>query len=202
MPGPVIRLDPADNVVVAREDIPEGTDIGGGIVTRQDIPRGHKVLTQAIRRGEPVLKYATVIGSAGEDAPPGTWMHVHNVLMDDVQKDYRFGQDYRPAVLRPVEERATFDGFLRADGRVGTRNYIGVFITVNCAATVARKIAAYFDEERLADYPNVDGVVPFIHAAGLRDGADGRADRAFAADLEGLHPARQYRRCPDLWPGL
>jgi altronate hydrolase len=86
--------------------------------------------------------------------------------MDDFQKDYRFSQDYRPAVLLPTAERATFQGIRRADGRVGTRNYIGVFITVNCSATVARRIANYFDEERLAAFPNVDGVVPFVHEQG------------------------------------
>jgi len=167
MPGPVIRLDEADNVVVARSDIAAGTVIAGeGITALQDVPMGHKLATRTIRKGDPVLKYNTVIGFAGEDAAPGTWMHAHNVLMDDLQKDYRFGVDYRPADFLPENEQARFMGFYRADGRVGTRNYVGVFITVNCAATVARKIAAYFDEERLVDYPNVDGVIPFIHAQG------------------------------------
>ena len=167
MRSPVIRLDPADNVVVARDEIGAGTEIADeGIVALQTIPRGHKIATAHIPSGAPVLKYDTVIGFAGGDCPPGTWMHVHNVLMDEVQKDYRFAQDYVPADLLPEEDRATFMGYRRADGRVGTRNYIGIFITVNCAATVARRIAAYFDEERLADYPNIDGVIPFVHTQG------------------------------------
>lgn len=107
-----------------------------------------------------------MIGFAGVDPVPGTWMHVHNVPMDEVQKDYRFGQDNRPALQLPPEQHAQFIGYHRADSRVGPRNYIGVFITVNCSATVARKVAAYFDGERLADYPNVDGVMPFIHTQG------------------------------------
>lgn len=61
---------------------------------------------------------------------------------------------------------ATFQGIVRDDGRVATRNYVGVFIGVNCAATVARKIAEHFTEERLAAWPNVDGVVPFTHELG------------------------------------
>ncbi len=167
MPGPVIRLDPADNVVVARTDIAAGTVIDGeGVSALQDVPRGHKLAIRAIRKGEPVLKYNTVIGFAAGDAVPGTWMHAHNILMDEVQKDYRFGADYRPAERLPEDRQAQFMGFHRADGRVGTRNYLGVFITVNCAATVARKVAAYFDEERLEAFPNVDGVIPFIHAQG------------------------------------
>ncbi|MBV7396944.1 UxaA family hydrolase [Mameliella sediminis] len=163
----VIRLDARDNVVVARTDIAAGTHVPEiGAVARQDVPAGHKLAAVAISSGAPVLKYATVIGYAGDDIAPGTWMHAHNVLMDEIQKDYRFGKDYASADLLPVQERARFMGIARPDGRVGTRNYIGVFITVNCAATVARKIAAYFDEERLAAFPNVDGVVPFIHQQG------------------------------------
>lgn len=186
MRDPVIRLDPADNVVVAREAIAAGTRLEAeGVTVLQDIPAGHKIATRAIAPGEPVLKYDTVIGFAGEDVAPGTWMHVHNVLMDELQKDYRFGQDYRPADLLPPEERATFAGIRRADGRVGTRNYIGVFITVNCAATVARRIADYFDEERLADYPNVDGVIPFIHDQGCGMEATGEPMDLLRRTLKG-----------------
>jgi len=166
-PPPVIRLDPADNVVVARVEIPRGTFVASeGVTALHEVPLGHKIATRPIRKGEPVLKYGTVIGFAGEDTEPGTWMHSHNVLMDELQKDYRFGQEYRPAELLPPGERAAFMGIRRPDGRIATRNYIGVFITVNCAATVARRIANYFDGERLAEYPNVDGVVPFVHAQG------------------------------------
>ncbi|MBJ3776284.1 UxaA family hydrolase [Acuticoccus mangrovi] len=164
---PVIRLDPADNVVVAREALPAGTTIGSEeVTTLQDVPFGHKIATRPIAKGEPVLKYATIIGFAGEDIAPGTWMHSHNVLMDGFEKDYRYGEDYRPTELLPPDERATFMGYRRADGRVGTRNVIGLFITVNCSATVARKIANYFDEDRLEDFPNVDAVVPFVHEQG------------------------------------
>jgi altronate hydrolase len=165
--SPVIRLDAADNVVVARVEIAKGTRLAAeGVTTLHPVPLGHKVATRAIAKGEAVLKYNTVIGFAGDDIAPGCWMHSHNVLMDDFRKDYRFSQDYRPGELLPAERRASFQGIRRADGRIGTRNYIGVFITVNCSATVARRIANYFDEERLADYPNVDGVVPFVHEQG------------------------------------
>jgi altronate hydrolase len=165
--APTIRLDPADNVAVARVEIAAGTPIPAeGVTTLHDVPMGHKIATVAIRKGEPILKYNTVIGFAGEDVAPGTWMHTHNVLMDSFQKDYAFARDYKPTQFLPPAQRATFQGIVRADGRVATRNYIGVFITVNCSATVARKIANYFDEERLEDFPNVDGVVPFVHEQG------------------------------------
>ncbi|WP_093968842.1 UxaA family hydrolase [Actibacterium lipolyticum] len=165
--SPTIRLDEADNVVVARVEIAAGTALSAeGVTTHHDVPIGHKICTRPIRKGDPVLKYNTIIGFAGEDIEPGDWMHSHNVLVDNIQKDYRHGKDYVPTELLPEDQRATFMGFKRADGRVGTRNMIGLFITVNCAATVARKISQYFDEERLADYPNVDGVVAFVHQQG------------------------------------
>ena len=165
--NPTIRLDPEDNVVVARVELEEGVEIGAeGVTTLAAIPRGHKIATRPIAKGEPVLKYNTVIGFAGEDIVPGSYMHSHNVLMDNFQKDYAFSRDYVRVDVLPPEQRATFMGIKRPDGRVATRNYIGVFITVNCSATVARRIANYFDEERLADYPNVDGVIPFVHEQG------------------------------------
>jgi len=166
-PSPVIRLDPADNVVVARIEIPAGTFIPGeNVTTREAIPLGHKIAARAIRKGEPVLKYNTLIGFAGDDVAPGTRMHTHNVLFGGFQRDYRFAEDYRPVDLLPQEERATFQGIVRADGRVATRNVVGVIVTVNCAATVARKIAEHFTAERLADFPNVDAVVPYLHDLG------------------------------------
>lgn len=116
MTSPVIRLDPADTVVVAREDIAKGTRIDSeGLAALADIPAGHKLATRALRRGDPVLKYATVIGYAGEDLAPGTYLHTHNILVDEIQKDYRFGQDYRPAAVLPQAARETFLGYRYAE---------------------------------------------------------------------------------------
>lgn len=183
---PTIRLDPADNVVVARRDIAVGESITDeGIRALETVPAGHKIATCLIPKGAPVYKYATPIGFAGDDCPPGSHMHVHNVLMDDVQKDYRFAQDYRPAVLLPQKDRAVFQGFARPDGRVGTRNYIGIFITVNCAATVARRISAHFTDDRLRAFPNVDGVIPFIHQQGCGMEATGEPMELLRRTLRG-----------------
>jgi altronate hydrolase len=165
--SPVIRLDAADNVVVARTEIQKGTNISvEGITALADVPQGHKLATRPIAAGEPILKYNTVIGYAAHDLVPGDYLHSHNIRFDNVEKDYAFSRDYKPTELLPEEKRATFMGYRRENGRVGTRNMIGIFITVNCSATVAKKVSAYFDEERLADYPNVDGVVAFVHEQG------------------------------------
>lgn len=161
--SPTIRLHPQDNVIVARQDISVGTEIPAEHLTVQEnVPAGYKVSAVPIKKGEAILKYNTVIGYASADVVPGMVMHSHNIDVDGVDKDYSFASKYVPTEFVPEEQRPTFMGYVRGDGRVGTRNYIGVFTTSNCAATVARKISNYFTEERLKDYPNVDGVVPFI----------------------------------------
>jgi altronate hydrolase len=93
-------------------------------------------------------------------------MHSHNIAFDNVVKDYRHGLDYEPTDLLPPDRRARFQGIVRADGRVATRNYIGVFIASHRAATVARNITRFFDDDELAAYPRVDGVVPYVHELG------------------------------------
>ncbi|WP_114470031.1 UxaA family hydrolase [Pseudorhodoferax soli] len=165
--NPFIRLDAKDNVVVARLEVPAGTAAAAeGTTTLQKVPAGHKMATRFIAKGEPVLKYATVIGFAAEDVEPGTWMHSHNIAFGDLVKDYRHAQDYVPTDLLPPDQRAQFMGIVRTDGRVATRNYVGVFIVSHSGATVARHIAKHFDAEVLAAYPHVDGVVPYIHEQG------------------------------------
>jgi len=190
-PSPVIRLDPADNVVVARVELPAGSLIAGeGITTLQPVPVGHKVATRDLKAGEPIRKYDTVIGYASADLPAGTWMHSHNVLFDEVEKDYAFGRDYRQTEYLPPAQRATFMGYRRANGQVGTRNTIGVFITVNCSATVARRIANHFTPERLAPWPNVDAVVSFVHDQGCGMEASGEPMDLLRRTLAGYirHP--------------
>ena len=165
--SPVIRLDPADNIVVARQPVAAGTVIPEeGITVRTDIPIGHKIASRAIAKGAPILKYNTVIGYASRDVEPGTHMHNDTIHFDAVSEEYHFCQDYRPVDILPPAERRTFMGYVRPDGQVGTRNCIAVIVCSNCAATVARKIASHFTEDILKAYPHVDAVVPLITSSG------------------------------------
>ena len=165
--GPVIRLHPADNVVVARLDVAIGMHVPSeGFVSRSQVPAGHKLAARAIHQGEAILKYNVCIGFAATDIAAGSYVHSHNTEFRDFDRDYAFCRDYRPTATLPVADQATFQGYLRADGEVGTRNYIGILSTVNCSATVVHKVAAAFTSERLADFPNVDGVVALSHGLG------------------------------------
>jgi altronate hydrolase len=165
--GPVIRLHPEDNVVIARTEVGIGTPLPSEhIVCRSQVPAGYKIAATAIAAGAPIRKYNAVVGFAAVDIAPGTLVHSHNTAFREFERDYAYASEYRPIDPVPPSGRATFEGFVRENGEVGTRNYIGVLSTVNCSATVAHKIAACFTPERLADYPNVDGVVAFTHGTG------------------------------------
>ena len=162
-----IRLHANDNVVIARVDIAQGASIPEeGLTCLNRIPAGHKVAAKAIAKGEAVLKYNTVIGFASNDIRPGTLLHRLNMEFREFDRDYAYAQEYKPTVFLPDAERATFMGIRRADGRVATRNYIGIVSTVNCSATVVHRMADWFTPERLAEFPNIDGVAAFTHATG------------------------------------
>jgi altronate hydrolase len=165
--GVAIRLHEQDNILIARSDLAIGTKIEReGLTLRSQVAAGNKVAARAIRKGEPILKYNIVIGFAAADIPAGTFVHSHNMEFREFDRDYAYASEYEPVELLPESERATFMGIVRENGQIGTRNYIGVLSTVNCSATVVHKIAEWFTPERLADYPNVDGVVAFAHGTG------------------------------------
>ena len=162
---PTIRLHPNDDVVIARAQLIGGTALAGeNVPVKGMVPPGHKVATRAIAAGEPVRRYNQIIGFASKAIAAGEHVHVNNLVMGDFERDYAHGVDVRP--VAPALKQATFMGIKRADGRVATRNYIGLLSTVNCSATVSRRIADTFTAERLAPYPNVDGVVAFTHNTG------------------------------------
>ena len=160
-----IRLDPADNVVTATWTLEAGTAVDD-VVTTAIIPRNHKLASREIKAGEAVRKYAQVIGYATELIVAGGHVHTHNVEFRNTEEDYEISTDLRPAVTVAEAARDSFMGYRRENGRVGTRNYIGILTSVNCSATAARMIASAFGPEEMARYPNVDGVVAFVHGTG------------------------------------
>ena len=131
---PFIRLHPQDDVLIARTQLVGGTT-AENVVIKGLIPAGHKVASRAIAQGEPVRRYNQIIGFASKPIAPGEHVHTHNLVMGDFERDYAFGADVKPA---PPRREATFMGIKRADGRVATRNYIGILSSVNCSATAAR----------------------------------------------------------------
>ncbi|MCE0909165.1 UxaA family hydrolase [Pseudomonas sp. FYR_2] len=187
----VIRLNPLDNVLIARQPLPQGLRLEAEAITvRQPIPSGHKLATVRVEQGQPLRRYGQIIGFASQAIDAGDHVHVHNVQMGDFARDYAFGVDTRSQ----PGSAAQFQGIVRADGRVATRNYIGILTSVNCSATVARAVADHFRRdihpEALADYPNIDGVVALTHGAGCAVDPSGEALGLLRRTLAGyaVHP--------------
>ena len=162
----VVRLSPDDNVVIAVDTVMPGTAAAGQTASER-IPRGHKMAIAPIAVNEPVKKFGQIIGFALKPIAPGEWVHEHNVTLHDFARDYRFAEAAKNDEVLPPELRATFDGYLRANGKAGTRNYVGILTSVNCSASVAKFIAEQVNRSGiLDDYPEIDGAVAFVHGTG------------------------------------
>ena len=161
-----LRLNASDNVVTAVDPIDAGAGAYGATATVR-IPRGHKMAISAIAEKAPIVKFGQIIGFASKAIAPGEWVHEQNVVVHEFERDYRFAEDARKEDILPLHEQATFEGFRRANGSVGTRNYIAILTSVNCSATAARFMAEEINRSGiLNDYPNIDGVIPLVQGGG------------------------------------
>ncbi|MFT0170323.1 UxaA family hydrolase [Paraburkholderia mimosarum] len=194
----LILLDRRDDVAIARAQLLPGSPLYGEYTVASMIPPGHKVALRDIAQGEPVRRYGQIIGFASRPIRRGEHVHTQNLSMGDFERDYAFGVDAHetPAATQP----AAFLGIRRADGRVATRNYIGILTSVNCSATVARAIADHFRRdihpEALAAFPNVDGVVALTHGEGCALAAEGEPITVLRRTLAG------YARHPNFYAVL
>jgi len=156
--------------MVAKSGLAAGTRVeeGGVVLTlRDDLPAGHKVAVAPIAAGDYVRKCGQIIGVASEPIAAGDHVHSHNLVMTDVGRDYAYSADAIPLEPDAAGAARRFPGYLRPDGRVGTRNYIAVLSSVNCSATACRYIVDHFrGSEWRERYPGVDGVVAFTHKSG------------------------------------
>jgi altronate hydrolase len=165
-PSRTLRLNADDNIIVAVDGLMPGAT-AHSVAVEARIPRGHKMAAVKIAKGEPIRKFGQIIGFASEDIAPGQHVHTHNCAYAEFDRDYAYAQDATTEAVLPVSEQATFEGFRRASGKVGTRNYIAILTSVNCSASVARFMAEEVNRSGiLAEYPNVDGVVSFVHGTG------------------------------------
>ncbi len=185
-----LRLHPGDQVAIAKASLSAGAVLGlpGGdaVTVRQFIPAGHKVALEAVPAQEAVRRYGQIIGFATQPIAPGDHVHSHNLGLKMFDRDYAFGVDARPVNLLPPPQRRTFLGYRRANGRVGTRNTIALIASVNCAAHTSREIARHFTPQRLAAFPNVDGVIALTHHLGCTTRIGGDDYRMLQRTLAGM----------------
>jgi altronate hydrolase len=189
-----IRLNSNDNVVVALEDLEPGTPIERTrVMVREPIRAGHKVATTTILAGTFVCKYGQIIGCASRDIRPGEHVHTHNLEMSDYAHEDAFGSNDKSTELPSDRESAFFDGIVRENGQVGTRNYIGVLPTVGCSGSVCRYIADCFRGDSLEDFPHVDGVVGLTQTSGCGMASSGEGFDNLQRTLAG------YATHPNFW---
>jgi altronate hydrolase len=187
-----LRLHPDDDVVIAKLRLAAGTTAqtdAGPVVLASDIPAGHKIAVRARAAGDPVRRYGQVIGFATAPIAPGDHVHRHNLEAGALDQRFEVAVEGGPTRFYPDAEMRTFDGYLRADGRVGTRNYLLVVPTVNCSATVVRMVGERF-REISREFPNVDGVVAVSHRTGCGIVAQGDDHRLLQRVIAGYssHP--------------
>ncbi|WGL15749.1 altronate dehydratase family protein [Microbulbifer bruguierae] len=190
----LIHIHSDDNVAVSKAPLVAGTLVnwhGSMMPLATDVPAMHKVSVCPIAAGQAIIKYGQVIGFALEDIAPGTHVHVHNMEAGNHQVEHEFCKDYVPTTVVPEQERATFMGYRRATGKVGTRNYLAVVSTVNCSVTVSRAVAAHFTNSgMLRDFPNIDGIVALGHESGCGMSTAGEGYQTLLRTLHGYiaHP--------------
>ena len=187
--SPVIKLHPDDNIGIARRSVGQGVELrfdDGRLTVRaaEPIELGHKMALRALPKGAPVRKYGQLIGFATEDIAEGEWIHSHNLAVAELSLDYAFCTEI-PAPPKPIVGR-TFQGFRRPDGRVATRNYLGVVSTVNCSAHTSKHVAARLNQAMFDEFENVDGVIPIIHKAGCAMQYGGEDHKQLARTLAGF----------------
>ncbi|HZJ65964.1 MAG TPA: altronate dehydratase family protein [Kofleriaceae bacterium] len=187
-----LRLHPDDDVVIAKLRLAAGTTVetdAGPVVLAANVPAGHKIATRARAAGEPVRRYGQVIGFASVAIAPGEHVHQHNLTAGALEQRFEVAVDGAPTRVHPAAEMRMFDGYLRHDGRVGTRNYLLVVPTVNCSATVVRMVGERF-RDVTRDFPNVDGVVALAHKTGCGLVAQGDDHRILQRVIAGYasHP--------------
>ena len=198
-----IVLREGDDVAVARRKIAGNTTLlesdGTSVTLGGDIPAGHKIALRRVKTGDPVRRYGQIIGYATADIEPGDWVHTRNLGFgkgqgeggDALHLDYEYSAAVPPVDYVPEAQRRTFPGYLRPDGRVGTRNYVALVSTVNCSAAVVQAIADRFcSPEAMQDFPGVDGVIAVAHKTGCGMHLGGRDYEQLQRTLAGMgeHP--------------
>ncbi len=194
----VVQLHPLDNVGIAKSLLQPGTTLAWEsaesrlihVPVREPIPPAHKIALREIPMGQTVLRYGQVIGIALQDIGPGEHVHTHNLGLGPSRQTPSYARESPPAISPAKKEARTFLGYRRADGRVGTRNYVVVMSTVNCSAHVCQQIARHFTLDRLSGYPNVDGVIALCVQGGCTAQSGGETHNILRRTLAGMahHP--------------
>jgi len=185
----LITLHKRDNVAVAPMSIPSNKAINSNLTSKDPIPFGHKIALSKINKNDFIYKYGQIIGIASKDIIKGEHVHSHNLEFSEFEREYKINS--QPNNESKSDDKFYFEGFKRKNGKSGTRNYIGLLSTVNCSATVVKKIADTINNNpELQKYENIDGAVCLKHSSGCGMNNKGYGMTVFNQTIEGFkhHP--------------
>jgi altronate dehydratase len=185
----LITLNEKDNVAVAPMSIPTNKKISSDLISKDVIPFGHKIALSKIEKDSFVYKYGQIIGIASKDINKGEHVHSHNLVFSEFEREFKINKKSRK--FKKINDQFFFNGFKRKNGKFGTRNYIGLLSTVNCSATVVKKIADMINlNPELKNYKNIDGAVCLKHSSGCGMNTGGYGMKVFNQTIEGFkhHP--------------
>ncbi len=187
-----IVLNPDDNVAIVVRAVAGGEPLEiRDITALADVPAGHKIAIVKIPVGEIIRKYGQIIGFASSDIEPGEHVHTHNCAMGDFERDYGFSEEAPITELVSMGDRLSFQGYRRANGTIGTRNYLAVLTSVNCSASVAKFISESMEKSGILEsHPAIDGIIPVVHGTGCGMDSDGAGFENLTRTLSGYaeHP--------------
>ena len=146
-----IQMKDEDNVVVAVSDLPAGTKLESGVITREPIPQAHKIALCDIPKGGEIIRYGVVLGYAKDDIPVGSWINEHMLDLPEspALTDMPWGTNIKTPEQLPTPPRTTWMGYRNEAGSAGTRNLLGIVTTVQCVARVVRVAVERIKKELL-----------------------------------------------------
>ena len=161
-----LKINPADNVVVAITDLKAGEVIKEGnieIILKEDVPAGHKVTLKDFSEGENVIKYGYPIGHVRFQVEAGRWIN-ENQIQTNLAGLLEYSYNPVKVELDIPKKDLTFKGYRRKNGEVGIRNEVWIIPTVGCVNGIVNQLAANLRKETNGE--GVDAIVAFPHNYG------------------------------------
>lgn len=193
MPPLYIQVDPRDNVaiIVNPEGLPAGTTFATGLTLRDRIPQSHKVALQPLEPGDPIIRYGQIIGLAARSIAQGAWVREDSLDLPTAPPLDDLPLATAIPAARPPLTGYTFEGYRNPDGRVGTKNILGITTTVQCVAPTVDYAVRRIRAEILPRYPAIDDVIALTHTygCGVAIDAPGAAIPIRTIRNIGLHPS-------------
>jgi altronate dehydratase len=190
----IIKLNEKDNIGIATMDIPENVETSLKFISKDKIPYGHKISLKKIDKGEYVYRYGQIIGITQCEIEIGKHVHSHNLEFSEFDRKYNNQLSIKKE--KQNNQKKFFQGYKRVDGSSGTRNYIGLISTVNCSATVVKKIADNINEYlSKKNFINIDGAVCLKHSSGCGMNTTGYGMSTFNRTIEGFKVHPNFGKC-------